>query len=177
LALVWTVPFFVAAELLLWSGGAKLLRPESTVHALRAAHLPAGAPAVRLLGAAEILAGGICLVRPSAASALVLSGLYVGFAGFVLLALAAEQRPSSCGCFGTTDTPPSWLHVAADLLAAVAGLAVLGTPRAVLDVAAGTPFLGIPFAVGLGLAAYLAALTLTTLPTLFFSYRGREAQP
>jgi hypothetical protein len=176
LALVWTVLFFVAAELLLWSGGAKLLRPRSTVQALRATRLPAGPLAVRLLGAVEILAGGICLIRPSTASALALSGLYLGFAGFVLLALAAEQRPPSCGCFGTSDSPPSWLHVVADLVAAAAGFAVLGAPRVVLDVAARTPFLGVPFVVGLGLAAYLAALTLTTLPTMYFSYRGREPQ-
>lgn len=176
MALVWTVLFFVAAALLLWSGGAKLLRPRSTVQALRATRLPAGPLTVRLLGAVEVLAGGICLTRPSTASALVLSGLYLGFAGFVLVALAAEQRPTSCGCFGSDDSPPSWLHVTANLVAAAAGFAVLGAPRAVLDVAAGTPFFGVPFVVGLGLAAYLAALTLTTLPRLFFSYRGREAQ-
>jgi hypothetical protein len=172
--LVWSALFLVAAELLLWSGGVKLLRPQPTVQALRAIRVPASVPSVRLLGAAEVATGALCLVRPSAASSLLLSGLYLGFGGFLLAALASEQRPASCGCFGSSDAPLSWLHVSVDLIAAAAGLAVLTAPRGVLDVATGTPLFGVPFVVGLGLAAYLTELAITTLPAMFFSYRGRE---
>ena len=126
------------------------------------------------MGAAEVATGAICLVRPSAASALLLSGAYLGFSGFVLAALRADQPPTSCGCFGSADAPLSWLHVSVDLIAAAAGLAVLTAPRGVLDVATGTPLFGVPFVVGLGLAAYLTELAITTLPAMFFSYRGRE---
>jgi hypothetical protein len=174
LAPVWSVLFFVAAELLLWSGGAKLLRPESTIQALRATRLPAGGLAVRLLGAVEVAAGVLCLAHPSTASEVLLSILYLGFSGFILLSLAAEIRPSSCGCFGSSNAPPSWLHVAVDLLAAVSGFAVLTNPRELLDVARHTPFAGVPFLAGLVLAAYLTELVISTLPGLFFSYRGRE---
>lgn len=176
MALVWTVLFFVAAELLLWSGGAKVLQPSATIEALRTTRLPSGAAAVRALGGLEILTGAVCLFRPSAGSALALTALYLAFAGFVLTRLAASERSSSsCGCFGAAEAPASWLHVGANLVAAAAGVGVaVGAPRAAVAVAAETPFGGVPFVVGLATAAYLAGLVLTLLPAAFGAYRRPE---
>jgi hypothetical protein len=101
---------------------------------------------------------------------------------YVLLALVAalllRGGAASCGCFGSDSTPPSWLHVALDLVAAAIAVtaAVAGTPGAteVLSELGWTSVLFVPF-VGLGIAAFVAAFDL--LPrVLAESNRTRVAE-
>jgi hypothetical protein len=109
----------VALTLLAASGIAKLVDPDPTVGAMRAARLPSSRSLARALGVTEILAaaaglawGGIWLLGAL--------GLYAGFAVFTLLAVKEKIPVQSCGCFGREDTPPTWAHVVFNGLSTVA---------------------------------------------------------
>src|SRR5690242_10022241 len=115
-------PFFVAAGLLIASGIGKILRPAPAVDALAAAGLPGGAVAARALGVVEVLAGAAALWRPSTATALVVAALYLAFALF-LVRLIRRGGATTCGCVGSGEAPPSWLHVALDLAAVAVSVA------------------------------------------------------
>src|SRR5437868_3829483 len=81
--------------------------------------------AVRLLALAET---GIAVAAVAGGGRLAWSlvGLsYLGFAGFVVVAMARGGPVSSCGCFGTPDTPATLGHVVVTVAAsAVAWAAV-----------------------------------------------------
>jgi hypothetical protein len=169
----WSVVFLVAAELLVWSGVAKLLRPEATVAALRALRLPAGRWWARTLGTVELATGVLCLAVPSRVLALLLSGLYLAFAGFIVGSLTGVIRTTDCGCFGSGGSPPSWLHLGMNLVAAAAGFGVAFMPP-MPDPArfvAATPIQGAVLVVGLATAGYLAVMVATKLPDLASSFR------
>ena len=170
-----SVVFFLAAELLVWSGAAKLLRPEPSLDFLRVARLPSRRPAARTLGAVELAVGAACLLAPTPTSAALLAALYVGFAAVLAAALTGVVAVSSCGCFGAKETPPSRLHLATNVLGAAAGVALTVGPRlrGLLGVAASTPFRGLPVVVGLAAAGWLTVLAMTTLPELAHSH-GRS---
>src|SRR5438445_8585179 len=104
-------PVVVVSALLALAGGLKVVQPASTAGALRALRLPSALPLVRLLGAAEVVIGvgaGVTFWPPLLA---LVAALYLAFAAFVVAALGAATPLQSCGCFGTTDTPPSAVHV------------------------------------------------------------------
>lgn len=164
-------PFYAAAGLLVLAGAAKLLRPVPAAGALRAVGLPAAPGAVRLLGAVEIAVGMWAIGSGSRVAALSLAVVYAGFAGFVVVAM---QRAASvsCGCFGRSDAPPGWVHLVIDAAAAGVGVAVafhpVGSLPAFLD---DGPAIGAMFLVYVGLAVYLAYLSLSSLP------RSRAVRP
>jgi len=153
-------PFFLAAGLLVASGGAKVWRPESASQALAAVRLPSGPWVVRGLGSAELVAGTWALAGPNGWSSLAVAGLYLGFAAF-LGALIATGAAVGCGCAGTRDAPPSRVHIGLNLLAVASALVVAashGIPSAP-SFFAGQPLAGIPLVVGVvGLGAVLRAI-------------------
>ena len=117
----------IALGLLGASGVAKLVDPEPTTGAMRAARLPASNLLTRLLATVEIVVAVLALAvgGPSVVGAAV---LYTGFGLFTLAALTRRFPLQSCGCFGREDTPPSSLHIAVNLVAAIAlfSLPILG---------------------------------------------------
>jgi hypothetical protein len=157
--------FFLAAGLLVVAGLDKARRPRPTAQALYSVGLPGSASAVRGLGAVEIAAGTAALIAPAPWSALAIAALYSAFGGFVVFLLLAHPTSSSCGCAGSKETPPSWLHVGINIVfaAVAAGVAVVGTPSmpeavSVLGLAA------VPASVGLVMAGWLVMVVEGEVP-------------
>ena len=107
----------VAAILMLVAGGAKVIRPDSATDALGLAGLVVAPIAVRLGAAIEVLVALTALVVPGPIPSLLVGVSFLLFAGFVLL-LRRMPGVESCGCFGTSDEPPSMRHVIVNLLIA-----------------------------------------------------------
>ena len=166
--------FLLAAELLVWSGVAKLLRPDSTVPALRAVRFPASPFIARAMGTAELAIGSLCFALPSRPLALVVSAFYLAFAGFVLASLTGVIRTDDCGCFGSEGSAPSWLHLGMNLAAAAAaaGVVLLSKPPQLVGFVMDAPASGIVLLVGLATAGYLAVQVMTKLPALASSFRS-----
>jgi hypothetical protein len=158
--------FLISATLLALSGGAKLADPAPTSGALAAASLPAGTVWARLLGGLEV---GIAAIALTAGGALgvSLAIIYAAFAAFVLVALRRDLPIQSCGCFGKVDTPPSTLHVVADVVAAGSGVWVAVTGAGGLAAALeGQPLFGLPYLALLGIGVAALYLILAELPRL-----------
>jgi Methylamine utilisation protein MauE len=164
-------PFFLAAGLLFASGIGKILRPAPAVDALAAAGLPGGAVAARALGVVEVLAGAAALWRPTTATALVVAALYLAFALF-LVRLIRRGGATTCGCVGSGEAPPSWLHVALDLAAVAVSVAAAawGVPSLGSAVAA-SPMAGVPLLIVLVGAGALLAIAVVEVPRAWASYR------
>lgn len=164
--------YLITAALLVLSGGTKLRDPEPTRGALRTAGLPASRPAVWTLAGVEIAVGAAAMALPRTEVAMAVALLYLGFAGFVTWALARGLPLQTCGCFGRSDTPPGWVHVAVDASAVIAAVAVaLGDGTDLVTMLADQPAAGLPYVGYLALGVYLTALVLTELPAL---PRGRR---
>ncbi len=110
------------AVLLVIAGAQKLIDPWPAASALRQAKFPVSRSMVRSGAGVEIAIGSLFLVMGTGVLAAAVSAVYLAFAGFVVVAMRAGVD-GSCGCFGREDTPPSWLHVAANGLVAVAAVA------------------------------------------------------
>jgi hypothetical protein len=121
-------PFLAISALLVVAGSMKIYRPKFTVGALRAARLPANPVLVRALGAGEVAVGVGAIVTGAPPWALAVAVFYTGFAGFVVHALRSGTPISSCGCFGSPDTPPSAGHVVLNSTATVVAVAAAMTP-------------------------------------------------
>ena len=139
-------------------------------------HLPSGRPAVVALGVGEAAIGLAFLLRPGAITGGLLAAAYLAFAAFLLVLLRRHAEGSTCGCLGEGDAPPSRLHVGLDLAAAGAAsaaavLSATGSAvRSPLVEADRLGWAGVPFVVGIGLVAWLAALTVAHVPRLFSSW-------
>ncbi len=118
--------------------------------------------AVRLLGVAELGLAATAAYFGGAALPAAVGVTYLSFAGFVILMLRSDQG-ASCGCFGRSGTPPTWLHVALNVCSGAAALAATGIdslPTMLSDQpAAGLPMLGL-----VALGSYLVLLAFTALP-------------
>lgn len=162
----------IGAALLLLTGGAKLFDPDPTAGALRAAGLPSGTWAARLLGGVEIV-----VALPALAWGGVWAGgvgaLYLAFAGFVGWALVRGIPLQSCGCFGRADTPPTILHVAFNTSIAIGAFAAAAVGGdGVVAVVADQPWFGLPYLGYLGLGVYLSYLVLAELPRTLAAMQG-----
>jgi hypothetical protein len=157
--------FFIAAALLVVSGGAKLWDPAPTRGALQASGLPSGAWTAPTLGIVEIAAGIAGTVLGGVASFGV-AAIYLAFAGFVAYALVRKIPIQSCGCFGKADTPPSWLHLGFNVLSAAAASGVALSRRPPVDVLGDQPLWGIPYLGFVALGVWTVYLLLTELPRL-----------
>lgn len=169
-------PFSAACALLMLAGGYKILRPNPTAGALRAVRWPAGTGLVRSLGLGELLLGAAALLTANRALALAVGLLYVGFTAFVLAALRQGSAIQSCGCFGESETPPSLLHVATNLVLAATAIAVAvaGVP-ALVDVLASQPTSGVPFVLLVAITVGLVKALLTDLPRALQALRAAAA--
>jgi hypothetical protein len=104
-------PVLAAAALLVLAGAPKVVRPADTARALRSVGRPVPVVLVRLGGAAEAGLGVVALVAGGRVTSALVAASYLGFTGFVLLALRTGGVLSSCGCLGRPDTPPTRTHV------------------------------------------------------------------
>ena len=158
-------PFDVAAALLAAAGASKVLAPQDTAVALRAAGIPTPPLLVRVGGLAEALIGVAAIATGSWITAVLVGASYAGFAAFVLVARRGGTPLASCGCFGKADTPPTRLHVVVNLGAVAASVAVALDPGPGLaGVLRRQPLAGVPFVLLVVIGAALAYLALTSLP-------------
>ena len=103
-------PLITAAVLLAVSGVMKLRDPSVAAVALAELGVPAAQPLVLSGAAVELVVAALLLAWPAAGGPAAAT-LYVGFAILVGLQLRKGAR-RSCGCFGSTEAPPSRAHVA-----------------------------------------------------------------
>jgi len=167
---VWAGPYLAAALLLVAAGLAKVRRPADTAIALRRAGLPVPDWVVRAGAGAEVAAGCWAFTSGRLAAGVVALS-YLGFAGFVALALRRGSPVSSCGCFGgrnktdNADSPPTLSHAVLNLAAAAtAGWAALHARPGVVSVLGRQPLAGVPLVLLTGAGAYLAYLVMGALP-------------
>jgi len=159
--------FFIAAALLVGAGFVKVRDPAPTSGALATASLPSGKVVVIMLGCVEIVAGLAALAVGGRITGLALAIIYAGFAVFTAVALTRGLPIQSCGCFGRSDTPPSWVHVAANTAVVGGALwyAILDGPS-LLAVVADQPLVGVPYLVFMAAGVGALYLLLTELPRL-----------
>lgn len=169
-------PFAIAGVLLALGGVFKAANPNDTANALRGVGLPGSPWLVRAGGALEVGIGCVALATGTALSAALVLASYLAFTAFVAVALVRRVPIATCGCFGKTDTPPSVLHVACNVGAAVAALAVMLDPGvAIADVLSRQPLAGVPFVLLLVTGVYLAFLSMTWLPKVLAEIRMAKA--
>jgi hypothetical protein len=157
-----TVPYLAAVLLLLAAGAVKAVRPADTANALRAAGLPSHRLVIRLGAAAEVAVAVAALAGPGPVTAGLVSLSYLGFAGFIAMALRRGWLIASCGCLGRPDTPPTPAHLVLDL--AAAGCAAWWAAVAPSSLGAAfdhQPWGGLPLALATALVAYLGYLVFT----------------
>lgn len=139
MTLLWTAAWgfvWIGAALLVATGAAKVVRPVATADALAMSGFPSSTPVARLLGTGEAVLGGGVLASvalPTPVPALAAGALGVAYLAFAAVAgRLLAVGVSSCGCFGEVDAPLSRVHVAVNLVLAVAaGVAATGAPPAV----------------------------------------------
>jgi hypothetical protein len=167
-------PVIVLTALLALAGAFKLRTPAPTAGALRAMHLPGQLWQVRSLGAVEVVLGLAALATGARPLLALTAAAYLAFAAFVAGALASGAPLQSCGCFGKRDTPPTAVHLAANLVAAgtllVAAAGQLPKPS---DVLADQPWHGVPFVLLVVTSLQLSYLVLTALPAVLVTARTR----
>ena len=157
----WETALPALAGLLVVAGSAKVWRPADLSRALRAAGLSVGPGMVRGGAAVEVAVGGWALLAGGRVGMGGLAVSYLGFAGFVGVALARGTPLATCGCFGEPDTPPTLAHavvcaaggVLAAVAAAIAPPAGLSSTLTDLGVLRGTGLVVLTAAIGA--AAYL----------------------
>jgi DoxX len=166
----------VLAAVLVVAGLGKLRAPAAAADAMRAAGMPAGAIAARLVGLAETSVGVLVLVVPSRPSLGAMAALYVILGCFAVRLLRTAAPVTSCGCFGA-DAPPSPLHAGFDgAAAALAVLAIASPPPGLPELAARAPVAGVGLVAGCCASAYAVSLVLRHLPAAASAYRpGRGA--
>lgn len=169
----WGGPLFAAAVLLVLAAVPKLRFPADATRALRSVGLPGSDLAVRLLAVAELVIGGYALLVGDRVSAGLVALSYLGFTGFVLLARSRDGVVSSCGCFGTPDTPPTRAHVVVTaLLAAGATGAAISPAGSVLSIF-DDPAQGAALLLLTAVCVGLAYLALAVLPTVALAAQPR----
>ncbi len=164
-------PYLIACSLLVAAGVGKAVRPGDTARAL-ADTVPVGPTGMRVVvrvGAiVEAVLGTVALAAPRPASALAVAASYGTFAVVVVYLRSRGGALSSCGCFGTPDTPATMLHAVINVGLAVAALAVaLSRPSGtIVSVLAGQPWHGLPLVGASALGAWLCYLAMAVLAEL-----------
>jgi len=167
-------PYLVACALLMIAGVMKVLRPDDTARALasvipgrlrRALQFRSLRVLIRAGALAEVILGGVAMTLPRPLSAALVAASYALFVGVVFYVRSRGGALASCGCFGSLDTPATRLHLVINLGLALAGVAVaVDAPSGgtTINVLAGQPLYGLPFAaVGL-LCIWLTFLALSS---------------
>lgn len=173
-----TGPVLAAAGLLALAAPGKLARPTSTANALGQLGLPRSTVLVRLLGVGELVLAAAVLLAPSRPVLALLAAVYLGFAGFVVLALRRGTALSSCGCFGKADTPPTRVHVGVVAGFAAVALAACVTGSASLpEVVREAPVAGLPVLAAAAMTVWLSWVALAVLPQVVVASRGQAPAP
>lgn len=166
-------PAMALVALLLIAGVQKVVDPSSTSGALRAARLPSRPGLVRLLGGVEAGVAGWWLVAGGPLPAILAAAFYAGFAWFVINALVRKLPISSCGCLGSTETPPTVVHVIMNVTAVAVLLVAAMTPVAPLGGLAGVEWgVAVPYLLLVGASVYMLYAMLTVLPLVSRTRRG-----
>jgi hypothetical protein len=170
--------YLIGCTLLALAGAMKALRPDDTARALvtlvparwrRLVQFPQLRRLIRIVSLFEAGVGLVAVGLPRPVTAALVATSYFLFAGVVAYARSRGGALASCGCFGTPDTPATWLHAAVDLVLAGAAAAVAAaapTRGSVFTVLAHEPLHGAPLLFLTGVAAWLTYLTMSVLAAL-----------
>lgn len=161
--------YCLASALLVAAGVAKLTTPRSAAHVLHALRVPLPEVSARLLGVIEIVAGASALATARPLASLSVAILYTAFTSVLIAALLGKLSIQSCGCAGSVDVPPTWLHAVLNITAVAASIYASYTSVSVLNHLESAGYLAIPALIGLASAAYVAFAIVTYEPTLFAS--------
>lgn len=169
-------PVTAVVILLLIAGVQKVVDPSTTAGAMRMAKLPSSPNLVRLLGAGEAAVAAAFLIWGGPIPAAMAAALYLGFAWFVANALLRKLPISSCGCLGSTETPPTLVHVVMNLASAGVLIWAVIAPIGPLGGVVGSD-LGVLVAYLLlvGVSTFMLYALLTVLPLV--SRRIQETTP
>jgi hypothetical protein len=179
-------PYLVACALLIVAGATKLIRPDDTARAIapvvpvrlrRPLQFHVLRVLIRIGAMAELVLGSVAMFFPRSMAAALVATSYAAFAGVVIYVRSKGGSLASCGCFGTLDTPATWLHVVINSGLAVAGVAVaLDAPAggATISILAGQPLYGVPFVAAGALCIWLTFLALSSLSELQAARRLAE---
>jgi Methylamine utilisation protein MauE len=163
-------PYLIACGLLLLAGAIKAFRPADTVRALGEvfAHARLLAVAVPLLAAGEFTLGAAGIIWPIPGLATAVAISYIVFAGFVIAIRLRHGALSSCGCFGTPDTPATWLHAVINLFLAASSLVIAVNPPGgnIAHILSGQPLHGVPLILAVLVGMSLVYLAFTRLALL-----------
>ncbi|MDG1845356.1 MAG: hypothetical protein P8J01_03080 [Acidimicrobiales bacterium] len=154
--------FFVVCEVLIISGITKVLSPSPTSAALSDVGLPSSIFYVRCLGSVEVVLGIFGILFGGRYFPLFVGSLFAFFSIFMVIALR-NGHMASCGCFGSSNTPPSIIHLLANLGFMVISLVAIGT-SGLSDTLAKQPGFGVPFLISILLGALLIFLCLAFGP-------------
>lgn len=164
--------FWVVSLVLVVAGASKLTDPAPVAATLSALRRPSGSTAhpagpgsgvglARSVGALEVVVGLAALTVGGPLVALAVAAAYAAFA--VVVVVARSRGLESCGCFGVASAPPSWVHVAVNVVsAAVAVAAAVAGPVPASD---GLSALGGPDAVVVGCLVLLATALVVVIDT------------
>ena len=163
--------YLVACTLLIAAGTAKAVHPTDTARALAtfiSQPLARLRPVVRFGSVAEAVLGCIAILFPRAGPAGLVALSFAGFAAVIAAARHKGGAISSCGCFGTPDTPATMLHVVVNigLAVAAASVAVAGPTGSILSILARQPGHGLPLVVASAVCAWLTYLAISVLAGL-----------
>ena len=156
-------PFLAAVALLGAAGALKVVRPDTTAKALRELGLRVSPTAVRAGALVELIVAAGALGGGGRPFALAVAASYAGFAAFVVAALRKGTPLSTCGCFGTPDTPPTAIHLVLNIAAAGVAAAVAAT-GAEITTLEGSLLLRVAFLASTAVTVWLAYVALTVLP-------------
>jgi uncharacterized membrane protein YphA (DoxX/SURF4 family) len=162
--------FFVVCEVLIISGITKVLSPSPTSAALSDVGLPSSTFYVRCLGFGEVVFGILGIIFGGRYFPLFIGCLFAFFSIFMVIALR-NGHMASCGCFGSSDTPPSIIHLLANLGFMVISLIAVGT-SGLRDMLEKQPGYGVPFLISILLGALLIFLCLSFGPVLWEKKRA-----
>jgi hypothetical protein len=175
-------PFYIACGLLIVAGAGKAARPANTVRALTTLipHPRLLAVAVPLLAAGELALGVTAVIWPIPSLATAVAASYAVFAGFIIVIRRRHGALSSCGCFGTPDTPATWMHAVINVaLAAASTVVAVQAPAAANIVATlrAQPLHGAPLVFAVVVGTWLAVLSFSSLAQLSAVRQALAARP
>jgi hypothetical protein len=125
----------------------------------------------RWSGAVEVAIGVAVIASGGRLAAALLGSCYLAFLAVATRLLRTGQR-TSCGCFGTADSPVGMGHLAVNAIAiGVAAAAVVRPPGPAGGLFSDDLLHGIVGLAQAGLLAYLAFLSITALPALLAARR------
>jgi hypothetical protein len=120
-------PVVAGALFLVVAGAGKVRRPAGAAGALTSVGIRVGRPVIRAMGAAEVALGVTALAVGGVVPTLLVGLSYIGFTGFVVVALRTGGALSSCGCLGRPDTPPTITHAVVTAALGVTTLVAAGS--------------------------------------------------